>query len=69
MKGTITWFAPFKNFGFILGEDGNNLFIHSTALTKGAILNVDDLVEYTIEESEHGTKATNVRFWKTSTSN
>jgi CspA family cold shock protein len=66
MKGTVICFAPFKNFGFISGEDGNNLFIHSTALTKGTILNVDDLVEYTMKESEHGPKATNVKFWKTS---
>ena len=66
MKGTITWFAPFKNFGFISGQDGNNLFIHSNALSKGAILNVDDLVEYTMEESERGQKSTNVKFWKTS---
>jgi len=61
MKGTIIWFAPFKNFGFISDQDGNNLFIHSNALAKGAILNVDDLVEYTIEESEQGPKATNVK--------
>jgi len=66
MKGTIIWFAPFKNFGFISGQDGNNLFIHSTALAKGAILKVDDLVEYTMEESERGQKATNVKIWETS---
>ena len=64
MKGTVIWFAPFKQFGFISGEDGNNLFIHSTSLTKGAILNVDDLVEYKMEESEYGPKAINVKFWK-----
>jgi cold shock CspA family protein len=67
MKGTVIWFAPFKNFGFISGEDGNNLFISSTALSKGAILNVDDPVEYTMEESAQGLKATNVKFLKTST--
>ena len=66
MKGTVIWFAPFKNFGFISGEDGNNHFIHSTALSKGAILNVDDPIEYKMEESERGPKATNVKFWKTS---
>ncbi len=64
MKGTVIWFAPFKQFGFISGEDGNNLFIHSTSLTKGAILNVNDLVEYKMEESEYGPKAINVKFWK-----
>ena len=66
MKGTVIWFAPFKQFGFISGIDGNNLFIHSTSLAKGTILNIDDLVEYKMEESERGPKATNVKFWKTS---
>ena len=61
MKWTLIWFAPFKNFGFISGEDGSNLFIHSTALTKGAILNVNDPVEYTIEDGEQGPKTTNVK--------
>jgi CspA family cold shock protein len=69
MKGTVIWFAPFKNFGFISGEDGNNLFIHSTALTTGTSLNVDDFVEYIMEESERGPKATNVKFCKTSNYN
>ena len=66
MKGTVIWFAPFKNFGFISGEDGSNIFISSSALNKGAILNVGDPVEYTMEESDQGLKATNVKFWKTS---
>ena len=65
MKGTVIWYAPFKQFGFISGEDGNNIFIHSTSLNKGANLNVDDLVEYKMEKSEYGPKATNVKFWKT----
>ena len=60
MKGTVIWFAPFKNFGFISGEDGSNIFIHSTALTKGAILQVDDSVEYKMVKSEHRPQATNV---------
>lgn len=67
MKGTVIWFAPYRNFGFISGEDGSNLFISSTALINGAILNVGDLVEYTMVESNQGLKATNVKFWKTST--
>jgi cold shock protein len=60
MKGTVVWFAPFKNFGFISGEDGSNIFIHSTALIKGAILKVDDSVEYKMVKSKHGPQATNV---------
>jgi len=65
MKGTVIWFAPFKNFGFISGEDGNNIFIHSKALVRGINLKVNDSVEYTMEKSVRGQKATNVKIWKT----
>jgi len=61
MHGTVLWFAPFKGFGFIQGEDGNDIFVHSTDLLKETILNVDDLVEYKIRKGKQGLKATNVK--------
>ena len=60
MKGTIKWYNSIKGFGFIQGEDGKDVFVHSTALPAGTNINQDDPVEYTIEESERGPKATNV---------
>ena len=48
MKGTIKWYNPMKGFGFIQGEDGKDVY-------------PDDPVEYTVEESEKGLKATNVK--------
>jgi CspA family cold shock protein len=61
MKGTIKWYNPMKGFGFIQGEDGKDVFVHSTALPFGKDVNPDDPVEYTVEESERGPKATNVK--------
>lgn len=60
MKGTIKWYNPIKGFGFIQGEDGRDVFVHSTALPTETDINPDDSVEYTIEESERGLRATNV---------
>jgi CspA family cold shock protein len=61
MKGTIKWYNPMKGFGFIQGEDGKDVFVHSTTLPTGTDINPDDPVEYTIEESERGPRATNVK--------
>ena len=61
MKGTIKWYNPMKGFGFIQGEDGKDVFVHSTTLPTGKDINPDDPVEYTIEESERGPRATNVK--------
>ena len=61
MYGTVIWFAPFKGFGFIQGEDGTDIFIHSTDLLKETILNVNDLVEYKIRDGKQGPKAANIK--------
>jgi CspA family cold shock protein len=61
MKGNVKWYNQFKGFGFIVGEDGKDVFVHSTALPSDIEINENDSVEYTIEESERGPKATNVK--------
>jgi CspA family cold shock protein len=61
MKGNVKWYNNFKGYGFISGEDGKDVFVHSTALPIGTELNDNDSVEYTIEEGERGPKATNVK--------
>ena len=60
MKGTIKWYNPIRGFGFIQGEDGKDVFVHSTALPAETDINPDASVEYTIEDSERGLRAINV---------
>ena len=61
MKGKIKWYNPKKGFGFIVGEDGKDVFVHQTDIPEDVNLNAEDSVEYEIEETEKGTKAKNVK--------
>jgi CspA family cold shock protein len=64
LKGTVKWYNPRKGYGFIQGEDGKDVFVHSSALTMGADISEKDQVEYQIEESERGQRATKVKILK-----
>ena len=60
MKGTVKWFNARKGFGFIQGEDGKDVFVHRNDIPSEIELNENDKVDFKIEESERGLKATNV---------
>ena len=60
MKGTIKWYNDMKGYGFIAGEDGKEVFVHRTAIPTGIGLHEGDQVEYEIEDSDRGQRATNV---------
>jgi len=61
MKGTIKWYNTMKGYGFIQGEDGKDVFVHRTAIPMGTDLYEEDTVEYEIEDSERGQRASNVK--------
>lgn len=64
MKGTTKWFSAPKGIGFITGEDGNDIFVHYSALQMEGFktLRAHDAVEYDIGHTEDGrTTAVNVR--------
>lgn len=61
MKGTIKWYNPRKGYGFIHGEDGNDVFVHRSAIPTGTFLKEEDKVEYEIEETDRGPKAKDVK--------
>ena len=61
MKGKIKWFNARKGYGFIIGEDGKEVFVHRTALPEGLALNDGDEVQFDVEASDRGPQAKNVK--------
>ena len=61
-NGTVKWFDAVKGYGFIVGDDGQDVFVHqSNILMKGfRVLEVGQRVSYQIEPTEKGNKAINV---------
>ena len=62
-KGTVKWFNAAKGYGFIQRENGEDVFVHFSAIqqTEGyRSLNEGDRVEFSIEDSPKGPQAVNV---------
>ena len=60
MKGKIKFFNEMKGFGFIIGEDGNQYFVHTTGLNAGVSIKEGDSVTFEIEQGDKGLKAVKV---------
>ena len=57
-KGTVKFFNEAKGFGFIKGEDGQEIFVHATGLNDNITEN--DQVSYDTEVGRRGINAINV---------
>jgi CspA family cold shock protein len=61
MKGKVKMFNTARGFGFITGDDGKDVYVHTSAIEGGAVLAVGDEVEYDVESGERGLRAKNVK--------
>ncbi len=61
-RGVIKWFDNRKGFGFIAQEGGSDIFVHYTSLAGAGYKTLDegDLVQYELQQTGKGPKATNV---------
>ena len=55
-KGVVKWFDPKKGFGFLLNEDGMDVFIHYSEIDKEGFrcLRTGQEVEYSEIETDKG---------------
>ena len=60
--GTVEWFNAKKGYGFISDENGDDIFVHFSALNMSGfkVLEEGDKVEFEVIEGEKGPQAANV---------
>jgi len=58
MKGKVKWFNSEKGYGFITGEDGNDVFVHYTAIQGDGFKTLDENqeVEYDVVQGKKALK-------------
>ena len=62
MTGTVKWFNAEKGFGFITMENGEDIFVHFSAIQSEGFKTLDDgqAVEFDVVSSDRGDQAANV---------
>ena len=63
MKGKVKWFNAEKGYGFIVSEEGKDVFVHFSAIVSDGYKTLDEgqEVEFEVENGERGQLAKNVR--------
>ena len=61
-QGTVKWFNPEKGFGFISRDDGDDVFVHHTAIIGDGYRSLDQgqRVTFDVTDGKKGPQASNV---------
>jgi CspA family cold shock protein len=61
-QGTVKWFNADKGYGFITRENGDDVFVHFSAIQGDGFKTLDEgqHVSFDVEDSDRGPQATNV---------
>ena len=62
MQGKVKWFNADKGFGFIEREDGDDVFVHFSAIQMDGYKTLEEgqTVEFDIVQGDRGPQAANV---------
>ena len=64
VEGQVKWFDPRKGFGFIVGPEGQDIFVHFSVIEQDSgfrTLNDGEMVVYSAAQGAKGWAATQVR--------
>jgi CspA family cold shock protein len=62
-QGTVKWFNAAKGFGFISRQNGEDVFVHFSAIQSNGYRSLEEgqAVEFTVTKGKKGWQAENVR--------
>lgn len=61
MEGKCSWWNRRKGYGFLISEEGTDVFVHFSDLVGIRNLEKGEEVEFSVRQGDKGLKAVNVR--------